>query len=180
EETTASHIPIIAMTANAMQGDRDRCLAAGMDDYLSKPVRSAELLEMIRKWTRAEVTASMDSQDSLSDARILNLERLSESCGGDADFERELLNEFLQSMPSMIRDISDAVLSGNLTRAAEVAHKLKGGSKAVGAERLAFFCEKMELQTNGGSGSPEEILAKIDREADAIVSYAATLGRLAA
>jgi len=58
EATTGCHIPIVAMTANVMQGDRERCLEAGMDDYMSKPIRFDALIDMVRKWTASVPTAT--------------------------------------------------------------------------------------------------------------------------
>jgi CheY-like chemotaxis protein/HPt (histidine-containing phosphotransfer) domain-containing protein len=137
EEITGRHLPIIAMTALAMEGDRERCLAAGMDGYVAKPLKVEDLVaavENLGRWpevakppamARPREQESMDSASAL--ARV----------EGDAGLLKELVALFLKDLPDMLTNIREAVTAGDASAIERAAHKLKG---SVGnfAARPAF------------------------------------------
>jgi len=151
-------IPIIAMTANAMQGDREKALAAGMDDYLTKPVRQEDLDEVLGRWVSGEEglvpddgapaapAAPPSRNGSVLDQEVLaNLRDL-----GDAGLLAELAGMFFDDASSRLGELRDAVEAGDAGGVERVAHTLKGSSGNMGAARMSAICA--DLQDVGASG----------------------------
>ena len=149
--------PIIAMTANAMQGDREKALAAGMDDYLAKPVRQEDLEEVLGRWVSRvggvapedgfpEEGAAPNGSGGVLDPEVLaNLRNL-----GDAELLAELAGMFFDDVTSRLGELREAVEAGDAAGVERVAHTLKGSSGNMGAVRMSGICA--ELQDVGASG----------------------------
>ena len=166
---------LIAMTANALPGDRDRCLAAGMDDYVAKPVLPATLQRALERLeTRHE-----GDPGAASDAQWLDLRTMAELRSldepGKPSFVEGLVREFLDDAPRLIEDIRRRSDEGDVRRMAAVAHRLAGMSTSLGARRVAGLCVRIEKRAALGNGHPLG-----DIVADLAVAFEATRARLAA
>jgi PAS domain S-box-containing protein len=144
------HIPIIAMTAHARVEDRAECLANGMDDYIPKPLRRAELLAIVDKWlqagehqplpaeqalqalTEAEPTAAIDYQSAIDEF------------DGDEDFLKSVINGFLENSTQQFNIISEAIENANAEAVRKEAHAIKGGSANLMAAPLAEAAKQLE------------------------------------
>jgi CheY-like chemotaxis protein/HPt (histidine-containing phosphotransfer) domain-containing protein len=141
---------IIAMTANAMQGDRELCLDAGMDDYISKPVRIQDLISVLEQATpnssvpTATAPATMGEPDSsVLDRRVLA--RLqAELGGGDPAIVVELIEMFLTDTPQLMADLHQALAHRSVDELQRAAHTLKSSSASLGAQQLAACCGALE------------------------------------
>ena len=168
--TITPDVRIIALTANAMQGDRERCFEAGMDDFITKPVRLEELAEAVERNVtklplarRSETPARLPVAASLNHATLDDLRALAEP--GEAGPLGELIDLFLAQTPALILEIHEAVARGNLAGIRTASHSLKGSARNMGADVLADICQEMELaSTQLGPEFLGQLLYRLDQE----------------
>ncbi len=168
ERVTGHHLPVIAMTAHAMQGDRERCLEAGMDDYVTKPVREQLLAVTLLKWSvgRNEPVQEQVARVSAAD---LDIDRLHEMSNGDQAFEGQLLAEVMVSAAAMLERVREALGSGDRERLESAALSLGAGSSMVGGARLASACEELATAAAGGDlAAAADIFARAENALDAL------------
>ena len=138
-------LPIIAMTANAMEGDRERCLAAGMDDYIAKPLRPDELDAVLERWLGdgaappPAATAGNGGGTPLIDAG-----RVQRFRDDYPEIAERLVALFADTTPPLIEQLSNAVHGGEDDAVRRLAHKLKGSCENVGASRMGTLCRQLE------------------------------------
>lgn len=143
----ASLPPIVAMTAYAMKEDRERFLAAGMDDYLAKPIRAQQIIAMVSRWVsegHGSVEEALVNTDFVVDEEVLA--SLSDAVGGDPAFVQSMLEEFIAEAKEQISAAISAHSSGNCKGVQSELHTLKGNSGTLGAAQVHSICEKIELK----------------------------------
>jgi two-component system, sensor histidine kinase and response regulator len=173
EEGGGRHTPVIAMTANAMQGDREKALEVGMDDYVAKPVKAEELEAVLERWVskadedKATVFEAGDGsavgedseEDPLDQSVLAGLRELQEE--GEPDILKEMVELFLTDVPPHLAALRGAVEAGDAHSVEQIAHTLKGSCGNMGAKRIEALCT--ELEEIGRSGDLRAAPAWISR-----------------
>jgi HPt (histidine-containing phosphotransfer) domain-containing protein len=149
ERRQGGHLPIIALTANVMSEDRAKCLAAGMDEHLGKPLEPAHLSECLGRYLRAA--------EEVSEVDVAAWAALT---GGDRDFERELIETFISSGDQCLAEIRAALEARDLDTIGKRAHALKGASANIHAATLSAAASSLETAARARSLSEVEDLVE--------------------
>ncbi|MCC6487614.1 MAG: response regulator [Candidatus Hydrogenedentes bacterium] len=165
-EDHGEHVPIIAMTAHALKGDRERCLAAGMDDYISKPVSPDVVISAVMRWFQArsggqrkEETQTLDislpapepsPESDTNGLPVFDRESAVNLAGGHARILARITQVFLDDMPGHVDALAEAIFQENVEEAHRLAHSLKSASASLGGARVSHFAREIEFAAKKG------------------------------
>ena len=150
EHASGRRVPIVALTANALQGDRERCLAAGMDDYLAKPITKGAFVASLRRWG----TQGGPPTDGSIDAAALAELAAMDGGPGQSNLLAELLDVFRRDTPARLAAVRTAIESGDTDGVRRGAHAFRGSCAALGLRHLQALCATLERR--GGEGTAAE------------------------
>ena len=157
EERRGGHLPIVALTASAMKGDREKCLAAGMDGYVSKPLRAEELYEAVEQTSsdlaRSEGTGPAEDR---GENEVFDRDAALSRMGGNQELLEELAALFLEQVPSLMSQLKQSIMSGDSEALERAAHKLKGSVGVFDSNGAVEAAQTLESMGRSGDLSSSE------------------------
>ena len=166
-------IPIIALTANALQGDRDKCLAAGMDDHVAKPINPQRLSDVLRHWLKESPADQSQHEDTeVSDEKtIFSREELLGRLLGDEDLVKTVLDGFLGELPKRIEALKQALEQNDAPVVRNQAHALKGAAANISAATLREAAYQLEIAGETGKlGSASQLFKNLQAQIELLKS----------
>jgi signal transduction histidine kinase/CheY-like chemotaxis protein len=161
EKNSKTHLPIFAMTAHAMKGDRERCLEAGMDGYIAKPVRFSDIEQTLAGVTKESVTPAKPEKEAASWNQAEALDRI----GGDKELLQELCHIFLEESPKLLGKLQQAIAAGDSDGVMRAAHSLKGEASYLGAGGTSQAARQLEdMGRNKDLSRASDTFVALERE----------------
>lgn len=177
KEPSNIKVPIIAMTAHALQGYREKCMQAGMDDYISKPLKRQDLLDIVEKWVILRSESEKAGQDReqvniLKEDAPMNFESALDEFEGDNDFLIKLLQGFIEEVRPQIVNIRQGILDGNAEVVRQDAHSIKGGAANLAINKLSKIASELEgIAKSGTLEGSLEPLERLEKEFYRLEAY---------
>jgi signal transduction histidine kinase/DNA-binding NarL/FixJ family response regulator len=181
-EADLAHTPIVALTANVMPGESERCLSAGMDDFLSKPAPMPVLAAMLRRWM-PELAWAAESHDETAGApgssslpepgAVIDTATLDEMTGGDAALAADILVDFVASVRADMDALDFAVTARDAEDLRRQAHRLRGASRMVGADQVSLLAARLAAAASASAADWNALAAMAERLRQAVGRVAA-------
>jgi two-component system sensor histidine kinase/response regulator len=165
-EDAGAHLTVVAMTAHAMKGDRERCLAAGMDDYLAKPLRPEELDAVLERWLHAP--AAPDAAPERASMALVDEARARVFREDYPEIVDQLIELFQDSTPPLLRELRDGAEAGDGEIVRRAAHKLKGSCQNIGASGMAAQVAELERTATAEPQQLEDLEVAFEATCDAL------------
>jgi two-component system, sensor histidine kinase and response regulator len=176
EKSSGKHVPILAMTAHAMRGDKERCLASGMDGYVSKPIHPAGLFAEIERCLAASGRSNTMTEISEGPSEQIDRVSLLERVEGDQELLTEMIHLFQDDAPKLLTAMRDALQRGDMTVLERSAHSLKGAASNLSAKATAAAALELEKDAkNRDAEAAKKSLAEVERAVERLLPALAEL-----
>jgi two-component system, sensor histidine kinase and response regulator len=171
EKVTGRHVPIFAMTAHAMKGDEERCISAGMDGYLKKPIRIEELQLILDEVAGQEAQIDRVTPPRQAGRDAIDVDAALERMDGDRELFGEIAQLFVEGYPAAIEEIRSALSSRDAATLERASHTIKGSAAQLGATAVGRTAEEIERCAHAGNlDGADEYLARLTREIEHLIS----------
>lgn len=176
ESGTSRHVPIIAMTANVMFEERDKCLAIGMDEYIGKPIEIERFRTILSRWLRLEplpqaVASQLPDPQHNPQVPPVDMKMIHAYALGDRDRERHVAELFIEHSTDTLNELRECCIDGVSKRWYELAHQLKGSAMNVGAYNLQALCDKAQSYIAESAQKRIELVEQMDAEVTLIEKF---------